>query len=196
MKKTPANHLSNPKAKDRLPNCWNGGELEIRQYARSLQRAAETLIGKLKRDENATTDWDVCPIVLLYRRSLEIYFKLLAGEGSSFLPLHTGPISLSDSHPLPRLAKIVVEIIEAVRWESEFKCKGISSLADVSALVNEVETFDPFSRAIRFARSPDLVSGFYRNFDIFNFALQRSLIQTCSSFKRFRTIRPAIRTSG
>jgi hypothetical protein len=46
----------------------------------------------------------------------------------------------------------------------------VSSLAEFSALVTEVESFDPVARAIRSARTPNSVSEFYRTFDIFQFA--------------------------
>ena len=48
----------------------------------------------------------------------------------------------------------------------------MSSLAEFSALVNEVESFDPVSRAIRHSRTgdPHSVSQYFRTFAIFNFA--------------------------
>ena len=42
------------------------------------------------------------------------------------------------------------------KWENEFKCEGVSSLADFSALVNELEALDPVAVAVRPAnRRPD-----------------------------------------
>ena len=95
---------------------------------------------------------------------------MLVGEGRNFLRSPTDPISLSTTHSLRWLAQICCQIIRAVKWESEFKCEGVSSLADFSALVNEVETFDPVARAIRSASSPNAVSEFLRAFDIFQLA--------------------------
>jgi hypothetical protein len=46
------------------------------------------------------------------------------------------------------LAQIVCQIIKAVRWENEFKCEGIATLADFSALVNDLEALDPVSIAV------------------------------------------------
>jgi hypothetical protein len=42
----------------------------------------------------------------------------------------------------------VCQIIKAVRWENEFKCEGIATLADFSAVVNELEALDPVSIAV------------------------------------------------
>jgi hypothetical protein len=58
-----------------------------------------------------------------------------------------------------------------VGWESDFTCEGVLSLTDFSALVNEVEAFDPVARAIRFsAKDPAAVLEYYRTFDIVQFA--------------------------
>jgi hypothetical protein len=110
--------------------------------------------------------------VLLYRQALEIHLKILVGEGSGFLPVDTDPILLSASNPLHALAKIVCQIIQEVGWQSEFKSLGVGNLDEFGAFVNEVESFDPVSRAIRNSRTkgPDSVSEFYRDFDIFRFA--------------------------
>jgi hypothetical protein len=87
----------------------------------------------MKGGHNARTDWDVCPVVLLYREALELHLKALVGEGSSFLKSRTDPISLSRTRSLRWLAQIVCQIIRRVGWESEFTCEGVSSLADFSA---------------------------------------------------------------
>jgi hypothetical protein len=172
MKKTRVSRPPKLKTGTRRPvETWHGGgDLEIVQYARSLQGAAKALVATLERDRGAGTQWDACPVVLLYRQALELNLKMLVGEGSSFLPTPTDPISLSTTHSLRWVTQIVCQIIRAVKWESEFRCAGVSSLADFSSLVNEVESFDPVTRATRSARSPKPVSDFYRHFDIFTFA--------------------------
>ena len=154
----------------RLDQWHNGNDLEIGFYARSLQSAARILVGKLDRE--ARTGWDVCPAVLLYRQALELHLKLLVGEGSNFLTSPTDPISLSTTHSLRWLAQIVCQIIRKVRWESDFKCEGVSCLTEFSAVVNEVESFDPVTRLIRSRRTggPDSVAQYVQNFDIFGFA--------------------------
>jgi hypothetical protein len=42
----------------------------------------------------------------------------------------------------------VCQVIKAVRWENEFKCEGIATLADFSAVINELEALDPVSIAV------------------------------------------------
>jgi hypothetical protein len=88
-------------------------------------------------------------VILLYRQAVELQLKSLVGEGGNFLPSPTNPITLYKTHSLRWLAQIVCQIVKTVRWENEFKCEGVVSLADFSALVNEVETLDPVSCAVR-----------------------------------------------
>ena len=174
MKKTSAGAISRPNTGSRsFRESWhNGGDTEIFLYARSLRLAAKTLAGALEADQNARTDWDVCPVVLLYREALELHLKSLVGEGSNFLKKRTDPISLSGTRSLRWLAQLVCQIIRTVGWERDFTCEGVSSLADFSALVNEVECFDPVARAIRSSKTggPNSVSQYYRTFNVVQFA--------------------------
>jgi len=174
MTKTLTSRFSKSRTGSRSPfESWHGGgDTEIYFYARSLQNAAHTLVGNLNVDQKARNDWDTCPVVLLYRQALEIHLKMLVGEGSTFLPSPTDPISLSGTHSLRWLARIVGQVIRAVGWESDFICEGVSSLADFRALVTEVELFDPVSRAIRLSRikGPDSVSQYFRTFSVVQFA--------------------------
>jgi hypothetical protein len=154
-KKPPALRLAKPKAvfQGNERSWHNGGDIEIGLYARSLRKAAKTLIATLNLEANSKTAWDACPAILLYRLSVELHLKaLVGGEGSNFLPSPTDPITLYKTHSLRWLAQIVCQIIKAVRWEDEFKCQGVATLADFSAVVNELEALDPVSIAVHSRR--------------------------------------------
>ena len=127
----------------------NGGDIEIGFYARSLHKAAKSLIASLDLEPNTKGAWDACPVVLLYREAVELHLKALVGEGSNFLKERTDSISLAKTRSLRWLAQIVGQIIKAVRWENEFKCEGVANLAEFSALVNEIEELDPVAVAVR-----------------------------------------------
>jgi hypothetical protein len=127
----------------------NGGDIEIMMYARSLHRTAMKLVDDLDLQPNSKTAWDACPIVLLYRHSVELYLKALIDEGGDFLKERTDSISLAKTRSLRWLAQIVGHVIKAVKWENEFKCQGVSNLADFSALVTELEELDPVAVAVR-----------------------------------------------
>jgi hypothetical protein len=134
----------------------NGGDIEIMMYARSLHKAAKNLIATLDLQPNTKGAWDACPVVLLYRQVIELHLKALVDEGCNFLPSPTDPLTLAKTHSLRWLAQIVGQIIKAVGWENEFKCEGIATLADFSALVSELEALDPVAVAARSGnRRPD-----------------------------------------
>jgi hypothetical protein len=127
----------------------NGGDIEIGFYARSLHNAAKTLTATLDLEPNPKTAWDACPVILLYRQAVELHLKALIDDGGNFLKSPTDHITLSKTHSLRWLAQIACQIIKAVKWENEFKCDGVSSLADFSALVSELEELDPVAVAVR-----------------------------------------------
>ena len=76
----------------------NGGDIEIMMYARSLHRTAMKLVASLDLQPNPKTAWDACPVILLYRESVELYLKALVDEGGDFLKERTDSISLAKTH--------------------------------------------------------------------------------------------------
>ncbi len=152
MKKKPP-VLQSPKPMALAPpddRHWhNGGDIEIGFLARSLHRAAKTLIANLDIQPNTKGAWDACPVVLLYTQSVELHLKALIDDGGNFLKERTDSITLYKTHSLRWLAQIVCQIIKAVKWEREFKCEGVSNLADFSALVSELEALDPVAVAVQ-----------------------------------------------
>ena len=157
MKNRSVSRFSKPKVeKSGTIESWhNGADAEIHLYARSLQRAAKSLVETVEPEQSAETVWDVCPIIWLYRQALELHLKALVGEGCNFLKSKTDPISVYRTHSLRWLAQIVCQVIKAVRWETDFVCEGVSSLTEFSALVNEIESLDAVSCVVHFASGRD-----------------------------------------
>jgi hypothetical protein len=58
------------------------------------------------------------------------------------------PLTIYKTHSLRWLAQISCQIIKAARWESKFKCDGITDLAAFTALIDEVEMADPVVSAV------------------------------------------------
>ena len=125
----------------------NGAGIEIGLYARSLHRAAKVLLEKLDRCENTRTAWDVCPIVTLYREAVQLQMKFLIDEGGRFLNSPTDALILAKTRSIRWLAQIVCQVIRAVKWESEFRCDGVSNLAAFSTVIAELETMEPVGAA-------------------------------------------------
>jgi len=150
-KKSPALRFLKADAPAEIENgFWhNGGDIEIGLYARSLHGAAKTLVENLNLEPNPHTAWDACPVLLLYRQCIELHLKAMVGEGSNFLLSPTDPISLFKTHSLRWLAQIVCHIVKTVRWENEFKCEGVASLSEFSALINALEAMEPVALAVQ-----------------------------------------------
>jgi hypothetical protein len=50
------------------------------------------------------------------------------------------------------IATLDLETNPKTAWENEFKCDGVSTLADFSTLVSELEALDPVSCAVHSGR--------------------------------------------
>jgi hypothetical protein len=133
---------------------WHyGGDIEIGLYARSLQKSAKTLIETLDLRPNPKTAWDACPVVLLYKQAVELQLKMLIDQGDRFLK--EGSIRSRCTRPIPSGGwdKSSRQIVKAVQWESDFRCDGISTLADFTALIDTLETLDPVACSVIAGRS-------------------------------------------
>jgi len=126
----------------------NGADMEIHFYGRALRKAVSLLIERLQATNQTQDDWDVGPVVLLYRQAVELQLKAVIGEGGGFLKAPTDHLTLVKTRSLRWLAQITSQIIKAVQWEAEFKCKGVSNLADFNAVIAELEGMEPVSAAI------------------------------------------------
>jgi hypothetical protein len=173
MKKRPAVIEINRKPTVRLitgGRSWhNGGDIEIYQYAMSLQLAARRLVDMVEL-ENPRSHWADSPIILLYRQALELHLKFLVDAGDNFLKTRVDPISLASTHSLRWLAQITRQIIRKVGCENTFTCEGVASLTDFGAFIEEVESLEPVTRAIRSSNGPSSVSDSFLSFDVVRFA--------------------------
>lgn len=152
MAKKPTRRLPlppQPERREPSEDWHNGCDIEIDFYRWSLRGAAKKLMASLDFVSHPMADWDGCPVVLLYRQAMELYMKVLVGEGNRLLPWPTDPISLLETHSLQWLAQLVCQIIKAVQLEDAFRCNGVASLGDFTALVKELEALDPVALAVQ-----------------------------------------------
>jgi hypothetical protein len=144
--------------------------------ARSIQNAAKALVGTLENDQNFTSDWDCCPVVLLYRHAFEIHLAVLIGEGSTFLPGSHRPLHQALQDGLIK-AQNVCRIIRA-KVERRIYMRRRIATGHVCALVNEVETFGPVTQAILCFKDRQSISGYCRTFDVVNFVAKLDALLT------------------
>ena len=113
-------------------------------HARSFHIAAKKLAGTLEFGSGPFAEFDVFPVVFLYRHALELSLKtIVVGEGGNFLATKPDPISVSNSHSVSWLAQFVCQIVTAVGWERQFTCEAVQSLADFKTMVATVNSVDP-----------------------------------------------------
>jgi len=144
-------------------------EDDLPLYARSFHKAAKALAGSLLVGGNPVSDVDFSPVVNMYRLALELHLKaLVLGEGGNFLATKPDAMSVHKTHSVSWLAQFVAQIVAAVGWQKEFRCKGVESLDDFKALVESVNSVDPGSYTYRCFVDDQMefdVGGFCRKMD-------------------------------
>jgi len=141
---------TNPGPQNPVRDWHKDPEMELAFYARSFHKAAKALAGRLEVDSCTFDEFDVCPVVSMYRQAAELHLKaFLMGDGGNFLGIKPDPISTMKTHSLSWLAQFVCQIITAVKWEAEFKCEGVENLADFKAIIEKLNAVDPAFYAFR-----------------------------------------------
>jgi hypothetical protein len=150
MKKKPTPDDQNQGPHKAVVNWRKVPEQDLWRYARSFHTAAKTLAGTLELDSGPLSEFDVAPVVFMYRHAVELHLKaMVLGDGGNFLATRPDSISVSKSHSVSWLAQFVCQIVTALKWEKEFRCQGIATLADFKAVVEEVNSVDPGSYVFR-----------------------------------------------
>ncbi len=117
----------------------NVAEGELWLCARPFHTAAKRLAGALEGDPGPVSDFEACPVVFMYRRAIELHLKaLVLGEGGNFLATEPDRLSIYKTHSVSWLAQFVCQIVVALKWEREFRCEGVESLADFKAIIEEI----------------------------------------------------------
>jgi hypothetical protein len=135
---------------EQTANRHNIPEKDLFLYARSFHKAATALAGSLQIDATPLTESDVSPVVFMYRHALELHLKaLVLGEGGKFLPNKPDTLSIHKTHSVSWLAQFVCQIITILKWETEFRCEGVETLADFKAVMDGLSAVDPGSYVFR-----------------------------------------------
>jgi hypothetical protein len=127
-------------------------------YARSFHEAAKALAAAFRPDPDALAPSAACPVVFMYRHAVELHLKTIVLGDGDFLETKPEAISVSKSHSISWLAQFVAQIVTTLKWEQEFKCEGIETLADFKAVVEEINSVDPGSYSFRCPVDPQSAS--------------------------------------
>src|ERR1019366_2994871 len=143
-KRSPGSRLiSNSGPHNPVVNRHNVPAKDLFLYARSFHKAAKALAA-FQLDASPLADFDISPVVFMYRHAVELHLKaLVLGEGGNFLATKPDALSVHKTHSVSWLAQFVVQIITALKWEREFRCEGVENLADFKAIIEEIDSVDP-----------------------------------------------------
>jgi len=145
----PTPPISKQGPQSRLVNRHHVPANDLFLYARSFHKAAKTLAA-FHPGSSLLPEADASPVLFMYRQTVELSLKsIVLGEGGNFLPTKPDPISVSKSHFVSWLAQFVCQIVTALKWEQEFRCEGVETLADFKVIIEEINSVDPGSYSLR-----------------------------------------------
>jgi hypothetical protein len=126
-------------------------------YAQSFHKAAKSLAASLQPDADPLTEFDLSPVVFMYRHALKLHLKaIVLGEGGNFLATKPDTLSIHKTHSVSWLAQFVCQIVTALKWQKEFRCEGIDTLSEFKAVVEQLSAVDPGSCVFRLPVSTEL----------------------------------------
>src|SRR5271157_2694172 len=118
-------------------------------HAQPFHKAAKALAAVFQAGDHLFAQANASPVVFMYRHALELYLKaIVLGDGGNFLAAKPDPISVGKTHSVSWLAQFVCQIVTSLKWQKEFRCEGVESLADFKAVVESVAD-DPGSYVFR-----------------------------------------------
>ena len=123
-------------------------------YAHAYQQAANLLVEEF-RGKTGYSDAEACPIVFLYRHSLELYLKQIVFWGSGLIHLQTGDAldvhALFSRHELKPLLKLLRRVFEVAGWlNSAGVAPKYGTFAEIESVTLELDKIDPQSFAFRY----------------------------------------------
>lgn len=133
-------------------------EKEFALQAEAYWRAAKALLRNEALDKAPGAFFDACPIIKLYRDSLELFLKaILLGPGADLVnPSPSRKQVIEANHGLTKLLPDAHRIFALCGWEDAFGGKTVATFDDFEAIVNELEKVDPHSAAFRYPIKKDL----------------------------------------
>jgi hypothetical protein len=140
---------------------WYGDSIDkLDIYAESYRSAAQALVQRLTDDQ--LRDIGACPVVFLYRVSLELFLKAILISGAKLLQQHGEPLEiegiLNKDHNLSELWNELKRLYQKLgwKWDAEVDVFG--------RLVREFQHKDPKASYFRYPVKKDGEAALDRNF--------------------------------
>jgi len=128
-------------------------ETEFGLYGGAFHEAAQLLVEKLSL-RRGYSDLDACPIVFLYRHSLELYCKAIVLAGNNLMSVSGKKLPIQNNaiwcHRIGTLLPAIEKIFKEVKWKWEKGLGGFNNFQQLRVFINEIESIDPDSYAFRY----------------------------------------------
>lgn len=127
---------------------------DLGSYAHAYQQAANSLV-EVFRGKPYYSDAEACPIVFLYRHSIELYLKEIVLWGAGLVHLQTGDAldvdGLFRRHEFELLLPHVKRVFEVAGWlNSREAAPKYGTFAEIESVIMEFDKIDPQSFAFRY----------------------------------------------
>lgn len=149
---------------------------EFGVYADAFHRAGSALVEQME-DARGYSDLDACPIMFLYRQSIELYIKaqLLAGLPLFNLRDREAPFSQKslNGHVLPKFVPWLAEVYEVAGWKWKIEVPNCRTQKEFAAYVQAIDEVDRSSFAFRYPLARDWTTESLRKqfrFNVISFA--------------------------
>jgi hypothetical protein len=176
--RSPFHSKSGPRSS--IFNWHHSPEDESGFYGHSLYKAAQSLVRRLESDKNLQNDWDACPVVLMYRQAVELCLKaIILGSGANFLPSkRPDPAWVYSNHSLRLLLLKAWRVVRAAGLDQDFKYEGVSDLAEMRSILDDLDSLDARSFAFRYPVASTERQAFYGplTFNVLDFAKQMDAV--------------------
>jgi len=122
-------------------------------YAQAFHSSAVKLVENMS-SPHGFNDLDACPIIFLYRHSLELYLKAIGYIGQTILSLSATSQEITEKsllgHKLIGFYPILRKVFSQVGWEWDLDTDGMRSFEDLEELLKDFDSIDEGSYTFRY----------------------------------------------
>jgi hypothetical protein len=136
-------------------NFRQSPESEFGIYGHAYHEAGRTLAEGLLSGFGIR-DFEVLPLVFLFRHALELYLKAVLFWGNRLMNFNGDGVTEEElwkqfnGHRLTPLLDRVQKVLEFMNWEWQTENPGSETIADARAVIAELDAVDPNSFAFRY----------------------------------------------
>ncbi len=144
---------SSPSYGNIVLNFQEVADSEFGVYAHAFHEAGQALFERMF-DKAGYNDLEGCPIIFLYRHSLELYLKAIVLRGDTLMQVSGKKLlahrRLFQKHSLLPLLPLLKETFAIVGWTWDLEVEGRQTFDEVEELLRDFESVDLGSYAFRY----------------------------------------------